>query len=199
MILGPCVSVIPGSFWSQVQGRIRGFCLNPDPVFLWPKWVYNDYGGPVPIFPMESSTGEPSDVSWWLFFGRIIALCHENPRAPNGATLGDSRTYLRPPGRAIVTRKRVCKYKMMCSGHGRGASAVEVPASTPSWHSQRRARGENTCCEGPLGGIRAPEAARMLVRAAAGWRRACSVLGAVDRAVGADKKWARWSWWWWWW
>ena len=142
------------------------------------------YGGPVPIFPTESSTGEPCDVSWRLFL-RIIARCHENPRAPNGATLGDSRTYLRPPGRAAVTSKRVFEYTMMCSGNSHCASAVEVPTRTPSWHSQRRERGENTSCGGAPGGGPAPKAARMLARAAAGCRRACAVLGAVDSAVGA--------------
>ena len=125
------------------------------------------------------------------FFWRIIARCHENPRAPNGATLGDSRTYLRPPGRAAVTSKRVCEYTMMCSGNSHCASAVEVPTRTPSWHSQRRERGENTSCGGAPGGGPAPKAARMLARAAAGCRRACAALGAADRPVGAEDQWAK--------
>jgi hypothetical protein len=80
---------------------------------------------------------------------------------------------------------------MMCSGHSHCASAVEVPTRTPSWHSQRRERGENTSCGGAPGGGPAPKAARMLARAAAGCRRACAALGAADRPVGAEDQWAR--------
>ena len=89
------------------------------------------------------------------FFWRIIARCHENPRAPNGATLGDSRTYLRPPGRAAVTSKRVCA----CGMSG-------VVRTTVYWHAYRgrngeaafrqrvtrRARGENMRCDDAHGG-----------------------------------------------